>query len=332
MIPISGSAYSYTYATVGEFVAWIIGWDLCLEYLVGAAAVAVGWSYYLEKFLYLASGHKITFDPNLVNAPVLWDEASHSFIVTGYYFNVPAFLGTVLLTILLAYGIKQSTWVVSIMVGIKVVVILMFIFGGIKYSNTANLQPFTPYGFDGIFRASIIVFFAYIGFDAVSTTAQEAQNPQRDMPIGIIGSLSICTVLYVAVCIVLCCLSPYTDIPKDAPVAAAFVNAGGPEWVGTLLAFGALTGLTSVLMVTLIGQPRIFRAMAYDGLFPQVFAYISPKTGTPVVTTLFSGFLAAVLAGCFPIDVLAELSSVGTLFAFFLVSAAVVILRYREPE
>ncbi|KAJ3215337.1 hypothetical protein HDU67_000552 [Dinochytrium kinnereticum] len=344
MIPISGSAYSYTYATVGEFMAWIIGWDLCLEYLVGAAAVAVGWAGYLEKFLNLASGGTISFNPKFANAPIKWVEydekdadgvvvvKGQAFYITGHYFNIPAFLGVVLLTLILAYGIKQSTWVVNIMVVVKVIVIVMFLLGGIKYTNGANLQPFLPFGFDGVFRGSIIVFFAYIGFDAVSTTAQEAKNPQRDMPIGIIGSLTICTVLYIGVCLVLCSLVPYSDIPSDASVASAFVMAGGPAWIGTLLAFGAWAGLTSVLMVTLIGQPRIFRAMAYDGLFPSVFAYISPKTGTPVVTTLFSGFFAAALAGCFPIDILAELSSVGTLFAFFLVSAAVIVLRVREPE
>ncbi|KAJ3093044.1 hypothetical protein HDU96_002546 [Phlyctochytrium bullatum] len=316
MIPISGSAYSYTYATLGELAGWILGWDLCLEYLVGASAVAVGWAYYLEKFLNLASDGKITFDPNWSNSPVLWTEDTKEFSITGFYFNMPAFLVIMILTVLHAYGIKQSTWVVSTMVGVKIVVILMFIFGGIKYTNSANLQPFTPFGFDGIFRGAIIVFFAYIGFDDVSTTALEARNPSRDMPIGIIGSLSICTVLYIAVCLVLCTLSPYTEIPKAAPVATAFVNAGGPQWVGTLLAFGALCGLTSVLMVTMIGQPRIFRAMAYDCLFPNIFAYINPKTGTPVTTTLVSGVL----------------SSVGTFFAFFLVSAAVIFLRIREPE
>ncbi|KAJ3089314.1 hypothetical protein HDU96_003806 [Phlyctochytrium bullatum] len=245
---------------------------------------------------------------------------------------MPAFLVIMILTVLLAYGIKQSTWVVSTMVGVKIVVILILIIGGIKYTNSANLKPFTPFGFDGIFRRAIIVFFASIGFDAVSTTAQKARSPSRDMPIGISGSLFICTVHYIAVCLVLCTLSPYTEIPKAAPVATAFVNAGGPLRAGNLLAFGALYCLTSMLMVTIVGQPRIFRAMAYDGLFPNIFAYINPKAGTPVTTTLVSGVITAVLAGCFPIDVLAELYSVGTLFAFFLVSGAVIFLRIHEPE
>ncbi|KAJ3095835.1 hypothetical protein HDU96_001027 [Phlyctochytrium bullatum] len=330
MIPVSSSAYFNTYATVGELAGWIIGWDLCLKYLVGASAAAVGWAYYLEKFLNLASNGKITFDPNRSNSPVLWTEDTKEFSITGFYFNMPALLVIKMLTVLLAYGIKQSTWVVSTMAGVKIVVILMLIFGGIKYTNSANLQPFTPFGFDSIFRCAIMVFFASIGFDAVSTTAQEARSPSRDMPIGIIGSLSICTVLYIAVCLVLCTLSPYTEIPKAAPVDTAFVNAGGPQWAGKLLAFGALCGLTSVLMVTMIGQPRIFPAMAYDGLFPNIFAFINPKTGTPVTTTLVSGVIAALLAGCFPIDVLSELSSVGTLFAFFLVSAAVIFLRIQR--
>ncbi|KAJ3108058.1 Cationic amino acid transporter-1 [Phlyctochytrium planicorne] len=332
MIPISGSAYSYAYATCGELLAWIIGWDLCLEYLVGAAAVANGWSAYLNKWISLASGETYHFDPKWSSAPVIWNTDSQAFEVTGNYLDLPALIGTSLMTILLAVGVKQSAWVVHVMVIVKIIVIIMFLLGGIKYADGSKMQPFMPFGFDGVFKGAIVVFFAYIGFDAVSTCAQEAKNPQRDMPIGIIGSLTICTVLYICVCVMLCSLVPYSEIEGRSPVASAFVTAGGPAWIGTILAFGAWCGLTSVLMVTLIGQPRIFRAMAFDGLFPNVFAYIHPKTGTPITTTLISGFFAAVLAAVFPIDVLAELSSVGTLFAFFLVSAAVIILRFQQPD
>ncbi|KAI9324405.1 amino acid/polyamine transporter I, partial [Zopfochytrium polystomum] len=332
MIPVSGSAYSYTYATLGEFAAWMIGWDLILEYMVGAASVAVGWAGYLGFFLKSASNGSIVFDPNLSTAPISWDEDAGAFKKTGYAFNIPAFVGTIVLTIILASGVKLTAVVVNVLVVVKVIIVLMFIFGGIKYTNGANLQPFSPYGGDGIFKGAITVFFAYIGFDAVSTTAQEAQNPQRDMPIGIIGSLAICTVLYVAVCLVLSSLLPYTKISVDAPVASAIVDAGGPSWFGTILALGALAGLTSVMMVSLIGQPRIFRAMAYDGLFPKAIAYIHPKTKTPVVTTCITGIITAFCGGLLPIDVLANLTSIGTLLAFLLAAVAVIVLRIREPE
>ncbi|KAI8799554.1 amino acid/polyamine transporter I [Cladochytrium replicatum] len=332
MIPIAGSAYTYTYATLGEFIAWIIGWDLMLEYIVGAASVAVGWAGYVEYFLSEASSGSIKFDPKWANAPVVWDESTQSFQVTGAYVNVAAFVGTIAMTAVLASGVKLSSYVVNVFVVIKIIVVLMFIFAGIKFINPANYQPFTPYGFEGVFNGAIIVFFAYIGFDAVSTTAQEARNPKKDLPIGIIASLFICTVLYIATCLVLTGLLPYNQIPLQASVSKAFVLAGGPAWFGVVLALGALAGLTSVMMVTLLGQPRIFQAMANDGLFPQIFAKINPKTGTPVFTTWFSGIICAILAAVLPIDVLANLTSVGTLFAFFLVSIAIPILRWREPE
>ncbi|KAI9339762.1 amino acid/polyamine transporter I [Zopfochytrium polystomum] len=332
MIPVSGSAYSYTYATLGEFVAWIIGWDLILEYMVGSASVAVGWGQYLGIFLNTASEGKITFDPTLSGAPVAWDEDKGQFYTTGNKFDIPAFVGTILITILLASGVKMSSVVVNILVVTKLVIVLMFIFGGIKYTNSANLTPFMPFGADGVFRGSITVFFAYIGFDAVSTTAQEAKNPQRDLPIGILSSLAICTVLYIAVCLVLATLLPYSQIPNEAAVANALIDAGGPKAFGGILAFGALAGLTSVMMVMMIGQPRIFRAMAHDGLFPESFAYIHPKTRTPIVTTVITGSVTAIASGFLPIDVLANLTSVGTLVAFLLAAVAVIVLRIREPE
>ncbi|KAJ1565738.1 hypothetical protein HK405_011704, partial [Cladochytrium tenue] len=332
MVPVSGSAYSYTYATLGELIAWMVGWDLILEYLVSAASVAVGWAQYLEVFLNLASNGAITFNPYISNAPVEWLEDSGTFGATGYAFNVPAFAIVIVLTVVLASGVKLGASVVNALVVVKVIIVLMFIFGGIKYANGANLQPFAPYGGDGIFRGTITVFFAYVGFDAVATTAQEAKNPQRDMPIGIIGSLTICTVLYIAVCLVLSSLLPYYQIPTEAAVSSAFTLAGGPSWFAIILALGALAGLTSVIMVDLTAQPRIFRAMAHDGLFPKAIAYIHPKTKTPIVTTLLTGAITAVAAGVFPIDVLANLTSVGTLLAFALSAIAVIVLRIREPE
>ncbi|KAI9351616.1 amino acid permease-domain-containing protein [Zopfochytrium polystomum] len=311
MIPVSGSAYSYTYATLGEFVAWMIGWDLILEYMVGAASVAVGWAGYLGFFLNEASGGKIVFDKNLSDAPVAWDEATSSFITTGHSFNIPAFAGTILLTVILASGVKLTAIVVNVLVVVKVIITIMFIFGGIKYANSANYQPFTPYGGDGIFKGAVTVFFAYIGFDAVSTTAQEAQNPQRDMPIGIIGSLAVCTVLYVAVCLVLSALLPYQDIPVDAPVANSIVQAGGPAWFGTILALGALAGLTSVMMPS-----------------PTSTQKPKPRSSPPLITGAFT----AVCAGLLPIDVLANLTSIGTLLAFLVSALAVIVLRIREPH
>lgn len=251
---------------------------------------------------------------------------------TGNTINLPAMLSVVLLTIILAGGMKMSSVVINSLVVTKLIVVIMFIFGGIKYADSANLSPFTPFGVDGIFHGALTVFFAYIGFDAVSTTAQEAKNPQRDLPIGILGSLSICTILYVAVCLVLSSLLPFSDIPENAPVASAFLAAGGPSWYGTILALGSLAGLISVLMVMMIGQPRIFRSMAFDGLFPQSFAYIHPKTNTPVVTTMMTGGVTAIASAFLPIDILANLTSIGTLLAFLLVSLAVIILRIREPE
>ncbi|KAJ1539236.1 hypothetical protein HK405_013096, partial [Cladochytrium tenue] len=332
MIPNSGSAYTYTYASIGEFFAWIIGWDLILEYLIGAASVAVSWGQYLEYFLNKASNGAITFDPNVSKAPIEWVEETSSFAMTGSSFNVPAFMIVIVLTIILASGVKLSAYVVNVLVVVKVIVVIMFIFGGAKYANGANLQPFSPYGGDGIFRGTVTVFFAYIGFDAVSTTSQEAANPQRDIPIGIIGSLTICTVLYISVCLVLSSLLPYTEIPVDASVPASLLKAGGPEWLTVILALGGLAGLTSVMMVSMIGQPRIFRAMAHDGLFPKAIAYIHPKTKVPVTTTLICGALTAVASGILPIEVLANLTSIGTLLAFLLSALAVIILRIREPE
>ncbi|KAI8851006.1 amino acid/polyamine transporter I [Chytridium lagenaria] len=292
MIPVSGSAYTYTYATIVP---------------CRSSAVAVGWAYYLEYTLNLVSGGKFLFDPLWSNAPVLWTEATQTFSITGSYFNVPAFLGIILLTIILAFGIRQSSWVVSVFVVVKLVVIVMFLLGGIKFANGANLTPFMPFGFDGAFRGSII----------------EAKNPQRDMPIGIIGSLTVCTVLYIAVCVMLCSLRPYDLIQVKAPVATAFVDAGGPQW-------GRYPPRLWCLVWSYLcayGHPHrsapYLRAMAFDGLFPSSFAYISPKTGTPVVTTLFSGFFAAVPC-CFPLSVPSLPSSLS--------SAAVIILRIREPE
>ncbi|KAL2913952.1 hypothetical protein HK105_206543 [Polyrhizophydium stewartii] len=354
-LPVSGSAYSFTYAALGELLAWIVGWDLMLEYLVGAATVAVGWAAYLDIFVSGLVGKNHIFDPRWSNAPFIWLEDGD---VEGYgagfylnsfntcldgsscqaYFNIPAFVIVIAITVLLVVGIREAAWVNNAMVAIKLVVTVMFILTGIKFINNANYTPFVPpnegrgkYGFSGIFEASVSVFFAYIGFDAVTTTAQEAANPQRDLPIGIIGSLGICTILYIAVSSVLVGMVPFRTIDLKAPVGQALIDVGLPA-MAVIISFGALVGLTSVMISTMIGQPRIFYSMAYDGLLPPVFAKIHPTFGTPYVTTIFSGIFCALLAGLLPVDILGNLTSVGTLSAFFLVSVSTLVLRITQPD
>ncbi|KAL2913942.1 hypothetical protein HK105_206533 [Polyrhizophydium stewartii] len=351
-LPVSGSAYSFTYAALGELLAWIVGWDLMLEYLVGSATVAVGWAAYLDIFVSGLVGKNHIFDQRWSSAPFVWIEGTPN-VTDGFYlnkvkcldgsecqavFNIPAFVIVIAITILLVSGIREAAWVNNTMVIIKLVVTVMFILTGIKFINNANYTPFVPpnegkgqYGLSGIFEASVSVFFAYIGFDAVTTTAQEAANPQRDLPIGIIGSLGICTILYIAVSSVLVGMVPYRSIDLKAPVGQALIDVGLPA-MAVIISFGALVGLTSVMITLMIGQPRIFYSMAYDGLLPPVFSRIHPKFGTPYITTIFSGTLCALLAGLLPVDLLGNLTSVGTLSAFFLVSVSTLVLRVTQPD
>ncbi|KAI9201854.1 amino acid/polyamine transporter I [Polychytrium aggregatum] len=351
MIPLSGSAYTYTYSTMGEIVAWIIGWDLILEYLVGAAAVASAWSNYFVSFVHDASGRSDIFDPRLVNAPVQWINNP----VPGFYpvvvvlpdgsqanaiVNLPAALISLLIMSVVAAGIRQSSTTLNIIVVLKFVCILIFIGTGLSYIQPANYTPFIPpydptteaYGMAGMFKASLQVFYAYLGFDVVSATAQEARFPKRDVPIGIIGSLSICTLLYISVSVVLTGILPYQQIPTDAPVANAMRIVGAPALVPVIIEFGAVVGLASVMLVAMIGQPRIFQTMAQDGLLPEFLAKIHPRTRTPLPAVILSGMLCAVLGSVFPVGLLADLTSVGTLLAFILVSLSVWILRWRQPE
>ncbi|KAL2913953.1 hypothetical protein HK105_206544 [Polyrhizophydium stewartii] len=353
-LPVSGSAYSFTYASLGELLAWIVGWDLMLEYLVGAATVAVGWGVYLDIFFAGIAGKDALFDPRYSSAPFVWIENTAN-VTDGFYmnkvpcgvgsdelcqayFNIPAFLIIIILTLLLVLGIREAAWVNNTMVAIKLIVCLVFIFAGIKYIKNENYTPFVPpnegkgkYGLSGVFDGAVTVFFAYIGFDAVTTTAQEAANPQRDLPIGIIGSLAVCTVLYIAVSAVLVGMVHYPDIDASAPVGRALI-AVGLRPLSVVISFGIICGLTSVLLVLMIGQPRIFYSMAYDGLLPPVFSKMHPKTGTPYVATLTSGFLCAIMAALLPVDILGNLTSVGTLSAFFLVSVSTLVLRITEPD
>ncbi len=349
-IPISGSAYAYGYGTLGEFVAWIIGWDLILEYAFGAATVAVGWSGYVVSFL---SDIGITFPPSLAAPPGQEIPLADGSIAYGI-FNLPAFLIAIAVTALLVKGIKESASFNSVIVVIKVLVVVLFIVAGIGYVNSDNLgigcvagspgcNEFMPFGFPGVVTGAAVIFFAYIGFDAVSTAAQEAKNPQRDMPIGILGSLVICTFLYILVSGIMVGLVDYKLLTNAAaPIAvavdAALAKAEGTT-MGTVLAVfptiikvGAVLGLSSTMVVMVMGMPRVFYSMAKDGLLPGWAAKVHPVYQTPHVTTMITGAIVAILAGFVPISLLGELVSIGTLFAFVIVGTGIIILRSSNPN
>jgi len=333
MIPVSGSSYTYTYATLGELFAWIIGWDLVLEYAMGAATVAVGWSGYIVSLLRNVG---IEVPPALAAAPGTVITLPDGGTVSGIV-NFPAALIVVLLTTLLVLGTKESARLNNVMVAVKLFVVVAFIGLGAAYVNPAHWHPFIPantgefghYGWSGVLRGSAVVFFAFIGFDAVSTAAQEAKQPQRDMPIGILGSLVVCTVLYIAVAAVLTGLVAYTDLNVADPIAKG-VDAIGLTWFSILIKIGALTGLTTVILVLLYGQSRIFYTMSHDGLLPGLFAYIHPRLQTPYRSQMLIGGIVAVVAALTPIHVLGEMVSIGTLFAFVLVCGSVIYLRRTE--
>ena len=334
MIPIAGSAYTYSYATLGEFLAWIIGWDLILEYSLGAATVAVGWSGTVVSLLGDLNIHL----PAHFTTPFFNLSPDGAWQVTGGL-NVPAVLIIVLVTSLLVVGIRESANVNTVIVFVKVGVVVAFILAGLRHINPANWTPFIPpntgrfeeFGWTGVLTGAGVVFFAYIGFDAVSTAAQEAKNPQRDMPIGILGSLAICTVLYIVVAAVLTGIVPYTELNVPAPITVG-INATGIYWMRFVVNIGAIAGLSSVILVMLLGQPRIFWTMAGDGLLPSVFAKVHPRFRTPYITTIMTGIAVALVAGLFPIGVLGQLVSIGTLFAFILVCAGVLVLRHTRPH
>lgn len=343
MIPVSGSAYTYAYATLGEFLAWIIGWDLMLEYLFGAATVAVGWSGYFVAFLKEMS-HALgsRWEPSAAwtTAPFAL-QGEHTLVRSAGVLNLPAMILVLIITGLLVLGIKESARVNNVIVAVKLVVVVLVIVFGFQHVNAANWHPLIPenlgefgkFGWSGVLRASAVVFFAYIGFDAVSTAAQEAKNPQRDMPRGILASLFICTVLYVLMALVMTGLAPYRELDVPHPVYVALAKAGPSlAWLDYLVNVGAIAGLASVVLVLLMGQPRVFHAMAEDGLLPPIFQRMHPRFKTPYVTTLLTGGIAALVAGVFPVSVLGELVSIGTLLAFVLVCAGVWVLRSRMPE
>jgi len=349
MIPISGSAYTYGYATLGEFVAWIIGWDLILEYLFAASTVAVGWSGYTVSLL---RDMGINIPAEYTGAPYthtvaadvpwwnFWSLFAHGWSKTGNVINVPAMFIVFFITVLLVIGIKESANFNNVIVGIKMTVILAFIAFGMAYINRENWVPFVPaatgpghFGFGGIARGAAVIFFAYIGFDAVSTAAQEAKNPQKDMPIGILGSLAICTVLYITVALVLTGIVKYDQLNVPDPIAVG-INAAGPglAWLRPIVKIGAIAGLSSVILVMLLGQPRIFYTMSKDGLLPPMFAKVHPKFQTPWIASILTGVVAMLIAGFFPIGLLGELVSIGTLLAFVIVCGGVLVLRYTDPN
>jgi len=335
MLPVCGSSYTYTYATLGEIFAWIIGWDLILEYAMGAATVAVGWSGYIVSLL---RNIGIDIPPTLAAAPGTVVKLADGSTVTGLV-NLPAIFIVAVLTAMLVAGTKESARINNIMVAVKLVVVVAFIAIGFFFIKPENWHPFIPantgqfgnYGMSGILRGSAVVFFAFIGFDAVSTAAQEARQPQRDMPIGILGSLIICTVLYILVAGVLTGLVPYTELNVPDPIAKG-VDAIGLNWFSILIKIGALTGLTTVILVLLYGQSRIFFTMSQDGLLPPFFARVHDRLHTPYLSQMLIGTVVAIVAALTPIGVLGEMVSIGTLFAFVLVCGAVMYLRRSDSD
>jgi len=339
-VPVAGSAYTFSYATIGEFPAWIIGWDLILEMALGAAVVAVGWSGYAKSLLDTMGVH--------LPGSLAGEDAG---------FNVPAVLIVLIVTALLVLGVKISSRVNAVVVTIKIAVVLFVIVAGLFFVKGGNYHPFIPashdtpnvdglkaplmqvlfgispvsFGWLGVFSAVAVVFFAFIGFDVVATAAEEARRPQRDLPLGILGSLAVCTVLYVAVSLVLVGMQKYTELSEEAPLADAFKALGHPNFA-TLISVGAIAGLTTVVLILLLGQSRVFFAMGRDGLLPGWLAEVHPRFGTPYRATILMGLVVATMAGLIPLSALAELVNIGTLFAFVVVSIGVVVLRRTRPD
>jgi len=349
MVPVAGSAYTYAYATLGELFAWIIGWDLVLEYTVGSATVAHGWSHYFQDFISIFHLH---LPAVWTNAPFDFDPKLGHIVSTGTILDLPAIVITFIVTTILVIGIKESASFNATMVIIKLAIVLFVIVVGAAHVNPANWHTFAPYGIGGIslfgktlwgqtaeggeplgmLAGAAVIFFAYIGFDSVSTHAEEARNPPRDVPIGIVTSLILCTVLYIAVSAILTGMVRYDQIDINAPVSAAFAQVGLP-WAQFLISLGALTGITSVLLVMMLSQPRVMLAMARDGLVPpSFFGAIHEKFRTPYKSTMLTGFFVALMGGLLPLRILADLVNIGTLLAFVIVCAAVLIMRRTHPD
>ena len=336
MIPVAGSVYSYTYTTLGELFAWFIGWTLVLEYLFACSSVAVGWAGYMVNLL---NGWGIFLPQHINNAT--FDIVDGEWIWTGSLFNFPAVFIIAIISAFLIGGIKQSALINNIFVVVKVSVILLFIAFGLSYIDMGNWQPYIPentgtwghFGWSGILRGAAVVFYAYLGFDALSTAAQETRNPQKDMPKGIILSLVICSFLYIAVTAVLTGIVSYAELNVPAPIALAIDRVGeGLAWLSPLIKLGAIAGITSVILVMMLGQSRIYYAISKDGLLPSIFSKINKKRGTPQNATIFACIVSCIVAGLFPLNILFELVSIGTLMAFTVVCIAIVVLRKTEPN
>jgi APA family basic amino acid/polyamine antiporter len=336
LIPIAGSAYTYTYATLGEFFAWIIGWALILEYSLSATTVSIGWSGYMVSFLRDLGLHVPDF---LSAAPFAFDPQHQTWMATGALFNLPAFLIIAVITILLVIGIRESAKVNVVIVFLKITALLIFIGAGVFFIKPELWKPFIPanqggvgfFGLSGILRGAGVIFFAYLGFDAVSTVAQEAKNPQKDVPRGILGSLFICTVIYIAFSLVLTGVVHYSSLNVAAPVAVA-IDAMRLFWLSPLIKIAAVVGLISVMIVQLMAQSRVFFSMGADGLLPKSATKVHPRFGTPHVTTIVTGTAVALAASLLPIGIVGELASMGTLLAFVIVCSGVLVLRYAHPE
>jgi len=335
-LPVPGSAYSYAYATLGEGIAWFIGWNLLLEYAISASAVAVSWSGYVINLLESANMHLPAL---LVNAPLVQDSTGH-LAITGALINLPAVLIVAAMSMVCYVGVSHSARANTIMVSIKVGVIVIVMVAGLQFVDSSNWHPYIPpntgefghFGWSGVLKGAAIIFFSYVGFDTASTTALEARNPQRDLPIGILGALLISTVLYVGMATVMTGMIPFTKLDVDQPVAVALDAHKQLSWLGVLVKIGIIAGMTSVILASLLGQPRILLAMADDGLLPPSMRKCHPRFKTPHVATLWTGVGAALIAGVFPLDVLADLISIGILLAFAVVCAGVLILRVRRPD
>ena len=342
MIPIAGSAYTYTYATMGELIAWIIGWDLILEYAVSNMAVSVGFAAHMAATFDWFGWHPALRWISPAYLPGgLTDLQGNVLYAPGWHFgfNIPAFLIVMLLTVVLVRGIRESTETNNILVVLKIAAILAFVFVGMRFIHPANYHPFVPEGWSGVLTGGSIIFFTYIGFDSVSTAAEEARNPQRDIPIGIIATLVVCTVLYIAVAVVLTGIVPWHSLIDDAaPVVNSMSMLAGTtksallHWTELAVLFGAMMGMISSLLVFQLGQARVWFSMSRDGLLPEMFSRVHPRFRTPAVATWIAGFLVGIPGGILDIGTLSDLTNIGTLFAFVLVSLGVIILRYKQPD